>query len=113
LRSDEYAEALRVLGEETRLKILRLLMERPLYVCEISAALGLSNPTVSVHLSKLRKFGFVVDRKEGKKVLYSLGRPGGELLPLFSSVLSFVRERFHVEVERLKGVKLSEVCPYE
>ncbi|WP_456419440.1 ArsR/SmtB family transcription factor [Thermovibrio sp.] len=112
MRESEFAEALKVLGEETRLKILRLLMERPLYVCEISAALGLSDPTVSVHLAKLRKFGFVEDRREGRRVLCRLGTPPSQLLPLFRTLLDYLKGKFPKEVERLKKVKLSDVCPY-
>ncbi len=109
----EIAEALKVLGDETRLKILRLLMERPLFVCEVSAVLGLSNPTVSIHLAKLRKFGFVEDKRDGRRVLCLLGTPPPELRPVFRELLSCLKEKFPKEVEKLGKVKLSEVCPYK
>ncbi|WP_457677735.1 ArsR/SmtB family transcription factor [Thermovibrio sp.] len=113
MKTQDFCEALKVLGDETRLKVLRLLMERPFYVCQLSSALDLSTPTVSVHLSKLRKFGFVVDKKEGRKVLYSLGEPGGELSHIFKDVLEFLKDKYNEEVERAKRIRLEDFCPFE
>ncbi len=113
MKPEEFAEALKVLGEPTRLKILRLLIERPLYVCEISAVLGLSDPTVSVHLSRLKKFGFVEVKREGRKVLCELGAPPSQLLPLFNNLLDYLKDKFPEEVGRMKEVKLKDVCPYK
>jgi ubiquinone/menaquinone biosynthesis C-methylase UbiE/DNA-binding HxlR family transcriptional regulator len=55
----EIAEQLRVLGDETRLRILRLLLEESLNVGELTSILGLAQPTVSKHLAELRKAGLV------------------------------------------------------
>ncbi len=59
----ELAERLRALGEPTRLKILQLLHERELCVCEIAEALQMSQPRVSQHLKVLRLAGLVDERK--------------------------------------------------
>jgi DNA-binding transcriptional ArsR family regulator len=55
----DIAEQLRVLGDETRLRILRLLLEESLNVGELTSILGLAQPTVSKHLAELRKAGLV------------------------------------------------------
>ncbi len=55
----EIAETLKVLGDDTRLRILRLLMEESLNVGELTSILGLAQPTVSKHLAELRKAGLV------------------------------------------------------
>lgn len=60
------------LADETRLKILRLLMIREMCVCEIMVALDLTQPTASHHLNLLENAGLVKDRKEGKWVFYSI-----------------------------------------
>ena len=60
------------LADETRLRILRLLMIREMCVCEIMVALDLTQPTASHHLNLLENAGLVKDRKEGKWVFYSI-----------------------------------------
>lgn len=65
---------LKALANETRLSILRLLSVREMCVCELTVALGLTQPTASHHLSILQKAGLVNDRKEGKWVFYSIDK---------------------------------------
>jgi len=60
------------LADETRLRILRLLMIREMCVCEIMVALDLTQPTASHHLNLLENAGLVKSRKEGKWVFYSI-----------------------------------------
>jgi len=63
------------LADETRLRILKLLMIREMCVCEIMVALDLTQPTASHHLNLLENAGLVKDRKEGKWVFYSIADP--------------------------------------
>jgi len=63
------------LADETRLRILKLLMIREMCVCEIMVALDLTQPTASHHLNLLENAGLVKDRKEGKWVFYSIANP--------------------------------------
>lgn len=55
---------LRVLGENTRLRIFALLTKAELCVCEIEDILGLSQSLVSNHLGVLRKAGLVRARRD-------------------------------------------------
>ncbi len=56
---DQIADQFRVLGDETRLRILRLLREESLNVGELIGILGLAQPTVSKHLAELKRVGLV------------------------------------------------------
>ncbi|MFZ5929096.1 MAG: ArsR/SmtB family transcription factor [Acidobacteriota bacterium] len=67
--------ALKVLGDPTRIRILRLLEREELAVAELQEILATGQSTVSSHLAQLRQAGLVEDRKTGKHVRYSL-RPG-------------------------------------
>ena len=69
----------KALSEETRLRILVLLSERELCVCQLESALALSQVKVSRHLSVLRNAGLVDDRREGLWIFYSLAKPGNQL----------------------------------
>jgi len=68
----ELAELFKVLADETRLKIVYLLSQEELCVCDIAAILGLTVSNVSHHLRVLRVAHLVKFRREGKQVYYSL-----------------------------------------
>ena len=60
------------LAHKGRLRILALLREGDLYVCQIRTVLGLAPSTVSVHLAILRRAGLLTERKQGRFVEYGL-----------------------------------------
>lgn len=69
------AEVFRALGDEARLRILWLLMQRTeLCVCDVMAVLGIGQSKTSRHLRYLRSAGLVSDRREGKWSYYALRR---------------------------------------
>ncbi len=68
----EKIEKLKVVSELNRVRILLMLMQRSLCVCEITSILGLSTATVSNHLSYIRDNGFIKIEKEGKWINYSI-----------------------------------------
>ncbi len=63
---------LKLLADETRLKIIMMLSRRDMCVCQIMAELNMSQPAVSHHLRILKKSGIVQDDKDGRWVFYSL-----------------------------------------
>jgi DNA-binding transcriptional ArsR family regulator len=62
--------ALRALGEETRLRILRLLLDRQMSVNEIACKLDASQFNVSRHLKILRQAGLLEIERSGQQRLY-------------------------------------------
>ncbi len=86
-----------LLADETRRRILRLLVEHgELCVCELVTALDLPQPFVSRHLAALRKGGVVRARRAGQWVFYglnpSLASWQQEILRLMASAASAVPE---------------------
>lgn len=65
------AEQMKALADETRLKILKLVLTRELCVCEIVQIMRLSQPTISNHLAKLKNAGLVTERRAGQWVYYA------------------------------------------
>lgn len=60
-------------ADDTRLKSLMLIFhEQELCVCELMAALELSQPKVSRHLAQLRKCGLLIDNKQAQWVFYRI-----------------------------------------
>jgi len=64
----------KALGDESRLRILRLLASGDLYLTEIAERMGLSKPTISHHLAQLRAAGLVTITDAGALTYYSLRR---------------------------------------
>ena len=79
LSTPETAEKIRrterllgAVGEPTRIKIIMLLSRREMCVCELEAALGLAQPTMSHHLGVLERVDLLERRKSEKWVFYRL-----------------------------------------
>jgi len=68
----DLAELFKVFGDATRINILYLLSEGELCVCDIAAALHLTQPAVSYQLKALKGARLVKNRRAGKTVFYSL-----------------------------------------
>lgn len=66
------AVAFRLLGEETRLRILWQLRQGPAAVGDLAAAAGAHLPAVSQHLAKLRMAGLVRSSRDGARVIYAI-----------------------------------------
>ena len=70
-------ELFKALADETRLRILNLLYERELCVCDVMAVLDISQSKASRHLIALKRIGLASDRREAQWMHYSLV-PGKE-----------------------------------
>lgn len=62
----------KVLGDERRLRMLKILMQRELCVCEVMDILNLPQYEASRHLGFLKEIGLVTDRRDGLWVYYSI-----------------------------------------
>lgn len=65
-------EIYKTLSDESRLRILNLLMQKELCVCEIEAVLDMSQSNVSRHLNKLKNSGIVISKKKLQWVFCSV-----------------------------------------
>jgi ArsR family transcriptional regulator len=66
------AQCCHALSDETRLKILDRLSAGERCVCELTAAIGGTQPRLSFHLKTLKDAGVVRDRPDGRWVYYSV-----------------------------------------
>jgi ArsR family transcriptional regulator, arsenate/arsenite/antimonite-responsive transcriptional repressor len=86
----ELVKAFKALSDETRLRILNLLLERECCVCEVMQALNISQPRASRNLSTLYDAGLLKLRREGLWALYSIDREG--LREHYSNLVEAVRK---------------------
>ena len=80
------------LAEKTRLRILMLLSDSELCVCDLTFALKLPQSTVSRHMSRLKLTGIVTDRRAGKWVHYSLNRSSDQLTDQLFAMVELVKD---------------------
>lgn len=84
----DYETVMKAAGDPARARILKLLDGRELCVRELIEILGLSQSTVSGHLSILKGAGLVTSRRDGKWSYYSLaGRAGNRFAPPLLALL--------------------------
>lgn len=69
---EKQADLFKILGNARRLYIVQLLSDGELSVNEITANVGSSLQNVSQHLSLLKKYGFVTNRREGQTIYYQV-----------------------------------------
>ena len=67
-----FIRLMKALSDPNRVKVIKMLQRRRMCVCELQAALGVAQPTVSNHLKVLEDAGLVASAKEGQWVNYSL-----------------------------------------
>jgi len=70
----EVLRFLKIIADDTRLKIIDMLSHHDMCVCEIMHRLNMSQPAVSHHLRVLKKEKIVLDDKDGRWVFYSLNK---------------------------------------
>jgi DNA-binding transcriptional ArsR family regulator len=88
LPSSELLRVLLALGDETRLRALRLIAERPRSTQELAPLVGISEAGLSKHLRQLAECGLLESRRDGYYVLYSLR--SDRIEPVSHALLSFL-----------------------
>jgi ArsR family transcriptional regulator len=63
---------LKALADETRLRILHLLSQEELSGSDLMEILNMGQSRISTHLALLKEVGLVVDRRHGRRMLYTL-----------------------------------------
>lgn len=71
-RIQELADFFKVFGDVTRIKILCVLLQSELCVCDLAEVVGMTQSAVSHQLRLLKQMKLVKNRREGKTVFYSL-----------------------------------------
>ena len=68
----ELVKVFKALGDRNRLRIFKMLQHKKMCVCELAAALEITQPSVSRHLSLMKDAGLVVDSRNGPWIDYEL-----------------------------------------
>jgi len=101
------------LSDRTRLRIVRLLLERDLCVCELMFILGMAQSRVSHQLRILRDAGLVEDIRDGQWIIYRVPSLVREtikpLLDLFPRKTDKLTEEEAADQDKLKACLKSDI----
>lgn len=100
-------DVFKILSDETRLRIIMLLYQEELCVCELSGILNVPQPRISKNLSKLRDLNLVVDERKEKYVFYSLKNENKILI----KTLKNINENFEVYPQLI--IDRNRICDKE
>lgn len=101
------SELLLTLAEATRLRIVNCLAAAPLFVSDLQQVLDLPQPTVSRHLTVLKKANVVRDTPIAQFVLYRLRQEGGPQGKLLQAILDALAHDESLRLERHRALDRS------
>ena len=110
----DFLRVMKALSDPNRVKIVKMLQHKAMCVCEMRAALGVAQPTVSKHLKILEEAGLVGFKKDGLWVNYHLG--DGNSSPYASSVLGNLRHWLEGDgeisnlIKKLPDIRREDIC---
>ena len=110
----DFIKVMKALSDPNRVKILKMLQHKTMCVCEIQAALGIAQPTVSKHLKSLEDTGLVGFKKDGQWVNYYLtdGSKSPYAASLLGNLKHWITEDRDVQllIKNLKSIRREDIC---
>ena len=107
----------KILADETRLRMMVLLYQEDLCVCQLSGILDVPQPRISQNLSKLRDLQLVVDERKEKYVFYSLKKENETMIKILRDIAADLDSYAALldDRDRLKNkdIYLSQCCVNE
>ncbi len=88
----EYVPVIKALADETRLKIIDMLSCGEMCACKILESFSITQPTLSYHMKILCDTDFVISRREGSWMYYSLNFDKQQELFVFLSEITSDKE---------------------
>ncbi|MDH6603004.1 ArsR family transcriptional regulator [Bacilli bacterium PM5-9] len=112
---NQLTNVFKILSDENRLRMIVLLYQEELCVCELSGILNIPQPRISQNLSKLRDLNLVDDERKEKFVFYSLKKENKILTDILKNIMENLEAypQLVVDKDRLKEKEtyLNQCCP--
>jgi len=97
---EKAAQILKLLGDKTRLSMMKLLQNNECCVCELVEIYKASQPSISQHLRKLKDIELVREKRKGQWIFYSLNKENN-----YYQFLLDILESLPSQDERLKELE--------
>ena len=111
--SADLVDILKALADENRLRILNLLRNGELCVCDIETVLGIKQSNTSRHLNRLKIAGIIASQKKSQWVYYRLKDEALKNFPFLSVIISDELGKIDIckkDLELLEKIKASGRC---
>ena len=109
----EVSQLFKAFSDESRIRIINLLLQGELCICNLMKILKMSQSKVSRHMAYLKHSGIVNDRREGVWVYYSLLEPEKRVHQCLLECLKNCFSEYEVlnhDLEKLKELELEKSC---
>ncbi|WP_456276254.1 ArsR/SmtB family transcription factor [Bacillus sp. AK128] len=107
LEIDKAATILKLLGDKTRLTMVKILDSSDCCVCEFVEIFKASQPAISQHVRKLKDAGIVRETRRGQWIIYSLHKEG-EFYPFVQTILQQLPDQqFKLQELEEQGLRIS------
>ncbi|MBP1950852.1 ArsR/SmtB family transcription factor [Virgibacillus litoralis] len=104
---DSAALILKLLGDKTRLTMVKLLDNHDCCVCEFVEIFKVSQPSISQHLRKLRDVGLVKEERRGQWIFYSINK-SNDYYPFVEKLLNQLPDQdFRLKELEEKGTRIT------
>lgn len=103
----------KILSDETRLRIIVLLAQNELCVCELSYILDVSQPNISKNLAKLKELNLVTSQRREKFIFYKLCNDSKILNPIAKDILDNIETYPQLVIDQSRNIdkqKLLDQC---
>jgi ArsR family transcriptional regulator, arsenate/arsenite/antimonite-responsive transcriptional repressor len=101
------ANILKLLGDKTRLTMMKILDNHDCCVCEFVAMFNTSQPAISQHLRKLKDAGLVGETRRGQWIIYSLNKNSEYYILLQSLLQHLPNQEFRLKELEEQGLRIS------
>lgn len=109
----ELEKILKALADKNRLRILNLLRQKKMCVCELAYVLGITQPSISRHLKKLKTAKLIQDEQEGFWTNYFLSKEKNIYASKFKACIHSQLNKNSViknDLEKAKKIDRTKLC---
>ncbi|MFJ7683938.1 ArsR/SmtB family transcription factor [Peribacillus butanolivorans] len=100
------ANVLKLLGDKTRLTMVKIMSEHECCVCEFVGLFDMSQPAISQHLRKLKDSGMVNEARRGQWIFYSLNQTSAYYSFIQTVIKDLPSQAFKVEELTAQGKRI-------
>jgi len=104
---EKAASILKLLGDKTRLTMIKMLDSHDYCVCEFVEIFKVSQPAISQHIRKLKDAGLVGETRRGQWIIYSMNKES-DVFPFVQSLIHHLpNQDFKLEELEQQGLRIS------
>ena len=104
---EKAAQILKLIGDKTRLSMMKLLQNNECCVCELVEIYKASQPSISQHLRKLKDIELVREKRKGQWIFYSLNKENHYYQFVLDILESLPSQDEHLKELEKQGLRIS------